>query len=306
MTTQIADVTVTAPAKINLLLLAGSPRPDGYHPLLTVFQAVDLYEEVTLRPPVAAKIEVVVNGLDSALVPMSEENLAVRAVRAVAQVAGVPAEVKIDITKSVPVAGGLAGGSADAAAALVAANRYWQAGLDKAALHQLAAGLGSDVNFCLDGGTALGSGRGEQLETLDCPAALHWVLATRPGGGLSTPAIFDRLDSARAGAERSLPTQPPRQLVEALGQGEAGDIGQWLRNDLQPAATEACPPLVETIALAKEVGALGAIVTGSGPTVAVLAAGPAHARHLATVIGQSNPELRCHTVTGPAPGPLAR
>lgn len=355
----MSEVTVAAPAKINLLLRAGSPQPDGYHPLLTVFQAVSLFERVTLRLADRTGVALSVSGRQSHLVPLNQTNLASRAVWAVANHLGLAPAVELHIDKAVPVAGGLAGGSADAAAALVAANRLWQAGLDGATLHRLAAGLGSDVNICLTGGTAIGRGRGERLEPLD-PATgsalaggshgspctelqgptfgsegrsaqvdhqvvpevrpqhaaragvpcnptttLHWVLVARPSVGLSTPAMFAALDQARAGTVVGLPDQIPTDLVRALRRGDAAAIGHHLANDLQAPALAAQPVLGQTLTTALSAGALGAVVSGSGPTVAALAASAAHAADLAEAIARSDPKVEPLTVTAPVPGPLA-
>ena len=296
---------VAAPAKINLLLLAGAPRPDGYHPLLTVFQAVSLFERVTLRQSDQPGVALSVAGRQAYLVPLDRTNLAYRAVWAVANHLGLAPAVELHIDKAVPVAGGLAGGSADAAAALVAANQLWQAGLDNATLHRLAAGLGSDVNICLTGGTAVGRGRGERLEPLGQTAVLHWVLATRPSVGLSTPAMFAALDQARAGAVVNLPDSVPDELTTALRQGDAAGVGRHLVNDLQAPALAAQPALGLTLATALAAGALGAVVSGSGPTVAALAASAAHAADLATALARSDPKVEPLLVTAPVLGPLA-
>lgn len=310
----MAEVSVVAPAKINLYLRAGSPRPDGYHPLLTVFQAVSLFERVTLRLAGQPGVAISVTGPGANLVPLDQSNLAVRAVLAVAEQVGLTPAVQLHIDKAVPVAGGLAGGSADAAAALVAANHLWQAGLDHAALHRLAAGLGSDVNFCLAGGTAIGHGRGEQLAPINpgAPsdpsgktALLHWVLATRPDTGLSTPAMFTALDRVRAGARVELPGQVSAGLIEALQQGNPTAVGRHLANDLQAPAVAALPELASTLEVARTAGALGAVVTGSGPTVAALAADAAHAAHLAQAVASADRAVQPIVVTAPVPGPLA-
>jgi len=312
----VDEVTVLAPAKINLVLLAGGPRPDGYHPLLTVFQAVGLYERVTLRSSSKPGISVSLAGRDADRVPLDSANLAVRAVQAVADHIGMVPAVDVHIEKSVPVAAGLAGGSADAAAALVAANRLWRAGLEDATLHQLAAQLGSDVNFCLTGGTAIGRGRGEQLEPIAHQGPpLNWVLVVRPGDGLATAQVFAALDQSRAGQAVKLPNHLPPGLISALQAGDAVSVGRYLANDLAASAMAARPGIASTLRAAQQAGALGAVVTGSGPTVAALANDPADAARLAEVLADvwagvtglvgANRTNEPIVVTGPAPGPLS-
>jgi 4-diphosphocytidyl-2-C-methyl-D-erythritol kinase len=271
----------SAPAKVNLWLRAGPPRADGYHPLITVFQAVDLRERVTVRAGEGPGIGVSVAGVHAAAVPLGPDNLAVRAAAAVAGAIGVtdPA-IHVAISKAIPVAGGLAGGSADAAATLVACNEYWQGGLERAQLHKLAAGLGSDVNFCLDGGTAAGYGRGERLDALPTGGPFHWVLVTSDDG-LSTPAVFRELDRQRGARVAPLPGRPPAGLLAALERADAVALGEALANDLQAPALSLRPDLAGVLDHATQAGALGAVVTGSGPTVIALARDAAHRERLA-------------------------
>ena len=205
----MTPVTVRVPAKVNLQLAVGPLRADGYHDLVTVFHAVSLFDEVTVRP--AGQTSVQVTGEDAAAVPAGRANLAVQAAAALAKAAGpkrVPkSAVAIEIRKRIPVAAGLAGGSADAAAALVACNELWQAGLSGPELSEVAAGVGSDVAFALLGGTAVGVGRGEQLTAALAAGTYHWVLAFS-AGGLATPEVYatcDRLRAARAGRSAGPP-----------------------------------------------------------------------------------------------------
>jgi 4-diphosphocytidyl-2-C-methyl-D-erythritol kinase len=301
------------PAKVNLQLAVGPLRADGYHDLVTVFHAVSLFDEVTVRP--AGQTSVQVTGEDAAAVPAGRTNLAVRAAAALARAAGpkrVPKPaVAIEIRKRIPVAAGLAGGSADAAAALVACNELWQAGLSGPELSQVAAGVGSDVAFALLGGTAVGVGRGEQLTAALAAGTYHWVLAFS-AGGLPTPEVYatcDRLRAARAGSsdgpsriQRPGPPQLSTALMAALRSASPAAVGPLLANDLQPAAISLRPGLRRTLAAGRELGAAGAMVSGSGPTCAFLAADAGHARDLAvslTGAGVCRAVVRVH---GPVPG----
>ncbi len=297
-------MTVRVPAKVNLQLSVGPPRADGYHDLVTVFHAVSLYDEVTVRP--AERTRVLVTGDDVAGVPAGRANLAVRAARALATVGlrrrGRPA-VQIEIRKRIPVAAGLAGGSADAAATLVACNELWRAGLTPAELREVAAKVGSDVPFALLGGTAVGQGRGEQLTAALAAGTYHWVLAFA-SGGLSTPEVYaacDRLRSAHAATDGDGPGLST-ELMAALRTGDPAEVGPLLSNDLQPAAVSLRPDLRRTLNAGAEHGALGGIISGSGPTCAFLAANAAQARELAvalTGVGVCRSVMR---VKGPAPG----
>ena len=264
-------VTVRVPAKVNLQLAVGPLRPDGYHGVVTVYQAISLYDEVTVRPA-PERVPVVVTGEDAAAVPTGPANLASKAVTALARAAGRRgrAFAQIEIRKRIPIAAGLAGGSADAAATLVACNELWQAGLTQAELSEIAAGLGSDVPFALLGGTAIGQGRGERLTAALAAGTYHWVLAFATGG-LSTPDVYAACDRLRDAA----PVAPPELstgLMAALRSGDPAAVGLQLSNDLQPAAVSLRPDLRRALAAGEESGALGAIVSGSGPTCAFLAA----------------------------------
>jgi 4-diphosphocytidyl-2-C-methyl-D-erythritol kinase len=299
-------VTVRVPAKVNLQLAVGPARDDGYHPLVTVFHAVSLNDEVTVRP--AAKMALAVTGEDAALVPTDRSNLAWRAASALAKAAGVrgtDAAVRIEISKRIPVAAGLAGGSADAAATLVACNELWQAGLSQRELAQVAAALGSDVPFSLMGGTVVGRGRGEQLTPALAAGSYHWALAFGQSG-LSTAqvyATFDRLRAARsATGPSSLEPSLSTELMTALRSGDPARVGPLLTNDLQPAALSLQPDLRRTLAEGREHGALGAIVSGSGPTCAFLARDAAHARELAVLLTGAGVCRAAARASGPVPG----
>jgi 4-diphosphocytidyl-2-C-methyl-D-erythritol kinase len=292
---------------VNLQLSVGAPRADGYHPLVTVFHAVSLFDEVTVRP--AERMSVAVTGEDAAVVPTDKANLAWQAAVALAAAAGRShraAAVRIEIRKRIPAAAGLAGGSADAAATLVACNELWQAELSPGDLHEIAVGLGSDVPFALIGGTAVGRGRGEELTRALAAGTYHWAFAFA-AGGLSTAQVYatcDRLRAARAPASGPQAAGPAlsTELMAALRSGDPAAVGPQLSNDLQPAALSLQPELRRTLAAGREYGALGAIVSGSGPTCAFLAKDAAHARDLAVAITGAGVCRAVARASGPAPG----
>jgi 4-diphosphocytidyl-2-C-methyl-D-erythritol kinase len=284
-------VTVRVPAKVNLQLAVGARRSDGFHDLATVFHAVSLYDEVTASPAGDRGLRVSVEGEHAADVPLGEENLAARAARLLAERAGVQPAVHLHVRKGIPVSGGMAGGSADAAAALVACDVLWGTGLDRGGLRELAAQLGSDVPFALVGGTAIGLGRGDRLMPALARGHFEWVFAVADGG-LSTPAVYAECDRLRAG--RVLPEpRVSENLMAALRAGDPVALGRALRNDLQPAACNLRPQLRMTLEVAQEYRALGSIVSGSGPTVALLARDAEHALDLAVALTASG---ACRTV----------
>jgi 4-diphosphocytidyl-2-C-methyl-D-erythritol kinase len=309
----VTGVTVRVPAKLNLQLAVGPPRADGYHDLVTVFHAVSLYDQVRVES--AGRDGVTVTGEGADRVPAGQDNLALRAVAALRAAVRDHGPVQVTIAKKIPVAAGLAGGSADAAAALVACNELWAAGLSHQRLATIAATVGSDVAFALLGGTAVGRGRGEQLTPALAPATqYHWVLAFADGQ-LSTPAVYaalDRLRSAPAAetaeAARSAVPAPAAQpgldaaLMSALRTGNAAQVGQRLSNDLQPAAVSLFPALRKTLNAGLELGALGALVAGSGPTCVFLAANAERALELAVSLSGAGVCRSVARVSGPAPG----
>lgn len=277
-------MTARAPAKVNIYLGVGPRRPDGFHDVATVFHALDLGDEVVAErdDPGAISVEVVAPPdaeVDVEAVPADESNLAARAAHALARYAGVDCGVRLTVIKRIPVAGGLAGGSADAAAALVACDAVWETGCGRAELATLGARVGSDVPFALHGGTVLGSGRGEHLAPVMSRARLHWVLAIADGG-LSTPAVYAELDAMRAGCAVAPPRVPP-ELLTALRLGDVDEVAAHLDNDLQAPACQLRPGLAAVLDAGREFGALGGVVSGSGPTVAFLAGDPDAASELA-------------------------
>ena len=294
------EIRVRAPGKVNLSLRVGARQPDGYHPVSTVFQAVSVYEEVVAVP--GAGIELTVSGLQAGSVPTDESNLAARAARLLAKRAGVADGVHLHLVKGVPVAGGMAGGSADAAATLLACDALWNTGLSRDELAGLAARLGSDVPFVLAGHTAVGAGRGHLLTPALTRGEFHWAFAVRDQG-LSTAAVYAAFDEMHRGAPLAAPTDAEDvPLMQALLAGDAVALGQALHNDLQPAALELAPDLAEPLQVARDAGALGAVVSGSGPTVAALGRNRQHALVLAAAFTASGVADRVLTAIGPVPG----
>lgn len=289
------SVLARAPAKINLALHVGPVRGDGYHELATVYEAIDVYDEVraTPRNDPAVSVETVdPAGWPVVGVGADADHLAVRAAAALRRQCGVETGVHLHVRKDIPVAAGLAGGSADAAAALVACAALWGLGLDRPELLDVAAGLGSDVPFALVGGTAVGTGRGERVQPLPAAPATTWVLVTSTPG-LSTPAVYARTDSMRAGHD--LPAagfdgETPAgdvllaDLLAAVRSGDADRIATGLHNDLQPAATRLRPGLAGVLAAGRAAGALAGLVSGSGPSLLLLVRGDAHAAAVATAV----------------------
>src|SRR5512144_992689 len=297
------SVTVRVPAKVNLHLGVGARRADGFHDLVTVYQALSLTDEVTVER--ADELSVVVHGEGARLVPADATNLAARAALALARRAGVPPAVRVVIRKGIPVAAGMAGGSADAAGALVACDALWGTELSRAELASVAATLGSDVPFALYGATALGTGRGERVTPVLTRGTYHWVLALA-AEGLSTAAVYDRLDRLRGepapAPAAPRPPAPPRPLLAALRAGDPVALGRALVNDLQPAAVSLRPRRRAVLQVAEARGVLGAVVSGSGPTVALLARSEAHAVGITAALAGAGV---CHTVRrvhAPVPG----
>lgn len=276
-----SSVRVEAPGKVNLFLSAGAPGTDGYHPLTTVFQAVRLIETITARRQPSQRHGVITLTLEEPdpAVPTDETNLAVRAARLLAEATGVSEGVDLLLRKRVPVAGGMAGGSADAAACLVACNALWGTGLGTGDLIDLAKRLGADVPFPLMGATAVGHGRGDLVTPLMARGAYQWVFALQERG-LSTPEVFTRFDELCARGPAPLAQEAPEAMTAALRAADPAALAAHLRNDLQPAALDLRPELARVIALAEQAGALRAIVSGSGPTVAALARDAAAAQRV--------------------------
>ncbi|MFF9566737.1 4-(cytidine 5'-diphospho)-2-C-methyl-D-erythritol kinase [Streptomyces sp. NPDC014685] len=291
-------VTVRVPAKVNVQLAVGAPRPDGFHDLANVFLAVGLYDEVTVTP--ADGLRITCSGPDAAQVPLDATNLAARAAIELAERHGIAPDVHIHIAKDIPVAGGMAGGSADGAAALLACDALWGTGATRDELLDICARLGSDVPFSLVGGAALGIGRGEKLTPIEVGGTFHWVFAVADGG-LSTPAVYGEFDRLTAGTDVPAPVASPA-LLAALRSGDTTALAGALSNDLQPAALSLRPSLADTLAAGTGAGALAALVSGSGPTTAFLTADEESARKVADALTASGTCRKARTAVSPAPG----
>jgi 4-diphosphocytidyl-2-C-methyl-D-erythritol kinase len=292
------SVSVRAPGKVNLHLAVGDRRGDGYHELTTVFHAVSLFDEVTVRNADVLSLELVGEGADQ--LPTDGRNLAWQAAERMAEHVGRAPDVSIMIDKSIPVAGGMAGGSADAAAVLVAMNSLWELALPRRDLRLLAAQLGSDVPFALHGGTALGTGRGEELATVLSRNTFHWVLAFAENG-LSTSAVFAELDRLRDIGD------PPRldepgPVLAALAAGDPEQLAPLLGNEMQAAAVSLDPALRRALRAGVEAGALAGIVSGSGPTCAFLCASATSAIDVCTQLSGAGVCRTVRVVAGPVPG----
>jgi 4-diphosphocytidyl-2-C-methyl-D-erythritol kinase len=292
------SVTVRVPGKVNLYLAVGEARGDGYHELTTIFHAVSLLDEVTVRNSDVLSLQISGEGADS--LPADERNLAWQAAELMAEHVGRAPDVAIMIEKSIPVAGGMAGGSADAAAVLVAMNTLWELGVPRRDLHGLAARLGSDVPFALHGGTALGSGRGEELATVLARTTFHWVLAFAENG-LPTPAVFGEFDRLiDVGEPPRLPD--PEPLLAALAAGDPAELAPLLGNELQAAALHLDPSLRRTLRAGTDAGALAGIVSGSGPTCAFLCTSAAAAIDVGTQLAGTGVCRTVRVASGPVQG----
>jgi len=297
----VSEVRVSAPAKINLTLGVGPVREDGYHPLATVYQAVGLYDEVVLRPSdEEPSVTVSGEGVEVAEVPTDGSNLVLRAVQALADHHDRELAVEVHVRKRIPVAGGLAGGSTDAAAALLGADTLFSLRTPREELLDLAATLGSDVPFCLVGGTAIGSGRGE-LVTPVMTRGEYWWLVVPDVGGLSTPAVYKEFDRLHGDEPASEP-EVAHELLAALRAGDAARLGAALRNDLEPAAVSLRPDLLHLLRAGRQGSALGALVSGSGPTTVFLCDGPVHAEEVDRTLQQEQGTAPGLVVKGPVPG----
>jgi 4-diphosphocytidyl-2-C-methyl-D-erythritol kinase len=296
------SVTARAPAKVNVHLGVGPLRSDGFHQLRTVYLAVSLLDSVTVGPGEGLTVSVRGEGAGGE-VPTDRRNLVWQAADLLAAHAGVPADATIDVVKTIPAAAGLAGGSADAAAALVALDALWGTHAARSDLIDLAARLGSDVPFSLLGGVALGSGRGEQVSPVLARSTWHWVLGIA-GDGLSTPAVYRELDRLRSAGRVADGTDlsPADPVIAALRNGPPDALAAALANDLQPAALSLRPELRRGLRAATDAGALAALVSGSGPTVAALAADEDAAVRVAAALAGDGVFRTVRAVHGPVPG----
>jgi 4-diphosphocytidyl-2-C-methyl-D-erythritol kinase len=292
-------VTVRAAAKVNLHLGVGRPRPDGFHPLATVYQTISLHDDVTVCTGSPWGVELVCeDGIDRAAFPDGDDNIVVRAGRLLAAHHGMDRAAEFTVRKSIPIAGGLAGGSADAAAALVALDRLWDLQTSDEDLLALAAELGSDVPFALVGGTALGLGRGEVVTPMVDEATRWWVVVPAQAG-LSTPAVYRHFDELCPDAPEEVSV--PDDLVKALADPDNRVLAAVLHNDLQPAAVDLRPELGELIEAGEGAGALRGIISGSGPTCLFLCSDRGSAdRVRAALLDEGHP--RVLVALGPVTG----
>ena len=305
MTTLAAPTRVRtrAPGKINVYLSVGALQEDGYHDVATAYQAVSLYEDVSAE--LDDEFSVTFTGpIDTTSVPVDESNLAIRAARLVADASGYRGGVRLTIDKQVPVAGGMGGGSADAAATLLAVDTLWGTALGREELLRLAAQLGADVPFAFAGGTAVGTGRGDELSPALAKGEFHWVLALSDDG-LSTPAVYRALDEHRERYRADIAPAPTTPVVEAnvlqaLRAGDPDLLADAMHNDLQAPALHLQPGLADVLELGEGNGALEGIVSGSGPTVAFLA--PDLDGALELQIALSAARLTVVRATGPVHG----
>ena len=293
------STTVRAPAKINLHLGVGPLGEDGFHPLATLYQAVGLYDDVTVSDQLEWSVHLRGDGrIDLAEVPADDDNIALRAGRALAAHHGIDRAAKVEIRKGIAVAGGMAGGSADAAATLIALDRLWDLQTPDDELLRLAAGLGSDVPFALLGGTAVGSGHGELVTPVADNGSWWWVVVENDDG-LATPGVYRAFDELHAGRDVPAP-EIPSALHDALLSGDVEQLARLLRNDLQEPALRLRPELSATFDDALAAGAHAALLSGSGPSVLLLCGD----RHQAEAVDAALAE-RGHRRTSVVPAPVA-
>jgi 4-diphosphocytidyl-2-C-methyl-D-erythritol kinase len=294
------SVKVRVPAKINLHLGVGPVRPDGYHELRTVYQAIAMYDEVTARR--GDTLTLTMEGEGTGELALDDSNLIIRAAHALADFAKVPAHARLHLRKQIPLAGGLAGGSADAAATLVACDALWGTGLAREDLAKIAANLGSDVPFLVHGGTALGTGRGEAISPVLARAnTWHWIVGLADGG-LSTPDVYGELDRMRASDSPPPALDDPDELLSALRQRDPAVLGAALGNDLQSAALSLRPALAAVLDAGLAAGALTGLVSGSGPTCVFLASDAQHAAKVADGLEQAEVCREVLVAQGPVVG----
>lgn len=279
----------------------GPREADGYHNLVSVFQAISIFDDVTVRRGAPGSgISISISGEHTHGVPADASNLAVKAAQLMIDRFDIDADLQIEVKKSIPVAGGMAGGSADAAATLVALDALFQLELSREELHRLGSELGSDVPFMISGGTAVGQGRGDQLTAALSRGTYHWVLALS-SVGLSTPAVYAECDRMRAELEIA-PPQVSDALMQSLLAADAQAVGRALTNDLQSAACSLRPALSLVLEVGRDYGALGAIVSGSGPTVAFLVADEEGGLDLAVALTASGVVGSVARALGPVAG----
>lgn len=292
------QVTVRVPGKINLQLSVGPLQSDGYHELATVFQSVSLFDEIQVTEIEPAEIRIEFEG--KVAIPLGKENLAYRAAELMRTRFEIESGLTIKIKKEIPIAGGMAGGSADAGGTIVAIDSLFSLGLSRTEMEEIGSELGADVPFTISGGTAIGTGRGDQITPVLSRGTYNWVLALS-SSGLSTPAVYNECDRLREGMVISKPNVSDA-LMQALSHGDAKALGKSLSNDLQAAACSLKPALRLILDVGLDYGALGGLVSGSGPTVAFLAENEDHALDLVVALTSSGVVGNVIRVAGPVPG----
>jgi len=279
-------VIARVPAKVNLQLAVGPLGADGFHEVTTVFQAISLFDDVTVETAAENNgISIQITGQASTGVPSDNSNLAVKAATLMIKNYDLPSDINIKLKKEIPVAGGMAGGSADAAGVIVGLDSLFELGLSRDEMEMVGSKIGADVPFSICGGVAIGTGRGDQITPALFKGSYNWVLALS-GQGLATPSVYAECDRLREGLSISTPVVS-EQLMQALRAGDAKALGKSLSNDLQPAACSLRPALRLVLDVGIDYGALGGIVSGSGPTVAFLVTDDEHAMDLTVALSSS-------------------
>lgn len=293
-------VVTRAPGKINLQLSVGPLQPDGYHPVATVFQAVSVFDDVKVSFSNNSGISLSATGKVSDLLPLDKNNLAYKAAELMCRKFEIKDGLDISLTKEIPIAGGMAGGSADAGATIVGIDALFGLGLNRSEMEKIGSELGADIPFTISGGTAIGTGRGDQITPVLSRGSYNWVLALS-SSGLSTPAVYGECDRLREGLQVAAP-HISDSLMQALSSGDAIALGKALSNDLQPAACSLKPALRLILDVGMDYGALGGLVSGSGPTVAFLAENEEHALDLVVALTSSGVVGNVVRAAGPVPG----
>ncbi len=294
-------VTARVPAKVNLQLSVGPLGADGFHEVTTVFQAISLFDDVTVATADKGEgIKISITGQTSGGVPADNSNLAVKAAQLMIKNYDLPEDLVIKLKKEIPVAGGMAGGSADAAGVIVGLDSLFELGLSRDVMESVGSKIGSDVPFSICGGVAIGTGRGDQITPALAKGSYNWVLALS-GQGLATPSVYQECDRLREGLSIAPPVVS-EPLMQALRAGDAKALGKALTNELQPAACSLRPALRLVLDVGVDYGALGGIVSGSGPTVAFLVSDDEHAMDLTVALSSSGVVSSVVRASGPTNG----
>ena len=293
------SVVTRVPGKINLQLSVGPLQSDGYHPVATVFQAVSVFDDIKIA--ISHESGITLNSTKASdYLPLDRNNLAYKAAELMTKKFEINDGLEITLSKEIPIAGGMAGGSADAGATIVGIDALFGLGLSRNELEKIGSQLGADIPFTISGGTAIGTGRGDQITPVLSRGSYSWVLALS-SSGLSTPAVYNECDRLREGLQVASP-HISDSLLHALSAGDAVALGKALSNDLQPAACSLKPALRLILDVGMDYGALGGLVSGSGPTVAFLAENEDHALDLVVALTSSGVVGNVIRASGPVPG----